>query len=73
MEEKIQSLINEIRPMLQKDGGDVEFVDFAAGVVKVRLKGSCVGCAMSQITLKDGIERLLKKEIPEIESVENIG
>jgi len=72
MEEKIQHLINKIRPLLQQDGGDVEFVEFVDGVVNVRLTGACSGCPMSQITLKDGIEKLLKKEIPEIKSVENI-
>lgn len=72
MEEKIQHLINKIRPLLQQDGGDVEFVEFVDGVVKVRLTGACSGCPMSQITLKNGIEKLLKKEIPEIKSVENI-
>ncbi len=70
MKEKIMETIDKIRPMLQADGGDVEFVDFENGVVKVRLKGACAGCAMSQMTLKNGIERLLKQEIPEVKSVE---
>ena len=70
MEEKIQEIIDKIRPMLQADGGDVEFVDFEDGVVKVRLKGACAGCPMSQMTLKNGIERLLKQELPEVKSVE---
>jgi Fe-S cluster biogenesis protein NfuA len=73
MKEKIQNLINQVRPLLQQDGGDVEFIDFVNGVVKVRLIGACSGCPMSQITLKDGIGKLLKKEIPEIKFVENIG
>jgi Fe-S cluster biogenesis protein NfuA len=73
MKDKIQHLINKVRPLLQQDGGDVEFIDFVNGVVKVRLIGACYGCPMSQITLKDGIEKLLKKEIPEIKFVENIG
>lgn len=73
MKEKIQNLINQVRPLLQQDGGDVEFIDFVNGVVTVRLIGACSGCPMSQITLKDGIEKLLKKEIPEIKFVENIG
>lgn len=72
MEKKIKELINKIRPMLQQDGGDVEFVGFEKGVVKVRLKGACTGCAMSQITLKNGIERVLMKQIPAIKCVENI-
>lgn len=71
MKEKILVVLNKIRPMLQADGGDVEFVDVEDGVVKVRLKGACAGCPMSQMTLKNGIERLLKQEIPEITSVES--
>jgi len=72
MKEKVQNLIEKIRPMLKQDGGDVELVDIEEGVVKVRLQGACAGCAMSQITLKEGIEKLLKNEIPEVKSVENI-
>ncbi len=69
MKEKIQAALNKVRPMLQKDGGDVELVDVKDGVVKVRLKGACAGCPMSQMTLKNGIENFLKKEIPEVVSV----
>ncbi len=71
-EEKIKKILNDIRPMLQQDGGDVEFISFENQVVRVRLKGACTGCAMSQITLKNGIERVLVKQIPEIKYVENI-
>lgn len=71
MKEKVQEVIDKIRPALQADGGDVELVDVENGVVKVRLQGACVGCPMSQMTLKQGIERLLKQEIPEVESVES--
>jgi Fe-S cluster biogenesis protein NfuA len=71
MKEKIQVVIDKIRPMLQADGGDVELVDVEDGIVKVRLQGACVGCPMSQMTLKNGIERLLKQEIPEVKSVES--
>ncbi len=71
MKEKIQETINKIRPVLQADGGDVELVDYKDGVVTVRLQGACAGCAMAQMTLKNGIERLLKQEIPEIKSVES--
>jgi Fe-S cluster biogenesis protein NfuA len=71
MKERIQVVLNKIRPMLQADGGDVEFIDVTDGVVKVRLQGACAGCPMSQMTLKNGIERLLKQEIPEIISVES--
>jgi Fe-S cluster biogenesis protein NfuA len=72
MKEKVQEVINRIRPMLQADGGDVELVDMEDGVVKVRLKGACSGCPMSQMTLKNGIEKLLKEEIAEVVSVESV-
>ncbi len=71
MKERVQESLNKIRPMLQADGGDVEFVDVVDGVVKVRLQGACAGCPMSQMTLKNGIEKLLKEEIPEVKSVES--
>lgn len=71
MEAKVKQMLEKIRPMLQADGGDVEFVSIEGGVVKVRLKGACAGCPMSQMTLKQGIEKLLKKEIPEVKSVES--
>ncbi|MBU2623896.1 MAG: NifU family protein [Proteobacteria bacterium] len=69
MKKLVEEAINKIRPMLQKDGGDVELVDVNEGVVKVRLKGACAGCPMSQMTLKNGIERFLKQEIPGVKSV----
>ena len=72
MKERIQKALDAIRPSLQADGGDVEFVDYKDGVVEVRLQGACAGCPMSQMTLKAGIERFLKKEIPEIKSVESV-
>jgi Fe-S cluster biogenesis protein NfuA len=72
MKEKVQTVMDKIRPMLQADGGDVELVDVENGIVKVRLTGACKGCPMSQMTLKNGIERLLKKEIPEVKSVESV-
>ena len=71
MKDKVEVAINKIRPMLQADGGDVELVDVEDGIVKVRLQGACAGCPMSQMTLKNGIERFLKKEIPEVKSVES--
>lgn len=71
MKEKVEEALNKIRPMLQADGGDVELVDVEDGVVKVRLQGACAGCPMSQMTLKNGIEKMLKEEIPEIKSVES--
>jgi Fe-S cluster biogenesis protein NfuA len=73
MKEKIQAAIDKIRPMLKADGGDVELVDVKeSGVVQVRLQGACSGCPMSQMTLKNGIERIIKKEVPEVKSVEAV-
>ena len=71
MKEKVQEALNKIRPMLQADGGDVELVDIQDGIVTVRLQGACSGCPMSQMTLKNGIERILKQEVPEVVSVES--
>ena len=72
MQEQVKKVLDKIRPSLQADGGDVELVDIVDGVVKVRLKGACAGCPMSQMTLKNGIERVLKQQIPEIKSVESV-
>jgi len=72
MKEKVQNALNQIRPSLQADGGDVELVDVVDGIVKVRLTGACGGCPMSQMTLKQGIEAYVKKKIPEIVSVESV-
>ena len=71
MKEKIEEIIEKIRPALQADGGDVELVDIdtSAGIVKLRLKGACAGCPMSQYTLKMGIEARLKEEIPGVKEV----
>ena len=71
MKEKVEKIIMEIRPMLQADGGDVEIVDVDSktGIVKLRLKGACAGCPMSQYTLKMGIEARLKGDIPEVKEV----
>ena len=69
MKEEVQKAIDLIRPSLQADGGDVELVDVSAdGVVKVRLTGACRGCPMSQMTLKMGIEKMIKKQIPDIKN-----
>jgi Fe-S cluster biogenesis protein NfuA len=70
MKDQVQAAIDKIRPMLQRDGGDVELVDVQDGIVTVRLRGACAGCPMSQMTLKNGIEKLLKREIPEIVAVQ---
>lgn len=72
MKEKVQAAIDKIRPMLKADGGDVELVDVVDGIVQVRLKGACSGCPMSQMTLKNGIERMIKQEVPEVKSVESV-
>ncbi|HIC92420.1 MAG TPA: NifU family protein [Syntrophaceae bacterium] len=72
MIEKVKAVLENIRPALQRDGGDVELVDIVDGVVRVRLKGACGACPMSTMTLKQGIERYLKQQIPEITSVEAI-
>ncbi|HHZ20251.1 MAG TPA: NifU family protein [Firmicutes bacterium] len=73
MKEKVQAVLEKVRPSLQADGGDVQLVDVTSdGVVKVRLQGHCAGCPMSQMTLKNGIERLLKSEVPEVQRVESV-
>jgi Fe-S cluster biogenesis protein NfuA len=72
MREKVEKALNDIRPQLQADGGNVELVDVENGVVKVRLTGACAGCPMSQMTLKQGIEVYVKKAIPEVLSVEAV-
>ncbi len=71
--EKVRESLEKVRPSLQMDGGDVEMVDVTDdGVVKVRLKGACSGCPMAQMTLKAGVEKMLKKDIPRIKSVESV-
>jgi Fe-S cluster biogenesis protein NfuA len=73
LKERVESVLGKVRPMLQRDGGDVELVDVQDdGVVKVRLTGACSGCPMSTMTLKNAIEETIKKEIPEIKSVEQV-
>jgi Fe-S cluster biogenesis protein NfuA len=73
MKERVEQALNKIRPALKADGGDVELVAVSDdGVVQVRLKGACGGCPMSQMTLRMGIERILRKEVPEIKSVESV-
>ncbi len=70
MKEKVQKAIDLIRPGLQADGGDVELVDVSPdGVVKVKLTGACQGCPMSQMTLKMGIEKIIKNQLPDIKEV----
>ncbi|MBM3296316.1 MAG: NifU family protein [Candidatus Aminicenantes bacterium] len=72
MKEEIQKSLNKIRPGLQADGGDVELVSVENGLVKVKLKGACGGCPMSQMTLKMGIERQLKKDVPGVTEVVSV-
>jgi Fe-S cluster biogenesis protein NfuA len=69
MREKVEESIGKIRPFLQRDGGDIELIDIVDGVVKVKLKGSCGSCPMSMMTLKMGVEKQLKQDIPEIKEV----
>jgi len=69
MREKVEATLAQIRPALQADGGDVELVDVSEGVVKLRLKGACAGCPMATMTLRQGIERLLKEQISEVKEV----
>jgi Fe-S cluster biogenesis protein NfuA len=71
-ETKIKAALEEVRPMLQADGGDVEFVGVEGNVVKVKLQGHCAGCPMAQMTLQRGIEARLREAVPEIERVENV-
>lgn len=69
MQNRIEEILNKIRPSLTAHGGDVELVEASDGVIKVKLTGACVGCPMSTMTLKMGIERILKQEIPQIKEV----
>jgi Fe-S cluster biogenesis protein NfuA len=67
--EQVEEVLGKIRPMLQRDGGDVELVEVEDGTVKVKLVGACGGCPMATLTLKRGIEAKLKEEIPEVKEV----
>jgi Fe-S cluster biogenesis protein NfuA len=71
MKEKVEQALEEIRPALQADGGDVELISVSEdGVVTVKLTGACGGCPMAQMTLRNGIERILRERIPDIKAVE---
>lgn len=72
MREEVKEAIEKIRPSLQMDGGDIEFVGIEDNVVKVRLRGACRTCPMSVMTLKMGVERIMKEMVPEVESVEAV-
>lgn len=73
MKDKVETVLNKLRAGLQADGGDIELVDVTKdGVVKVRLKGACAGCPMSQMTLSNYVEQIIKKEIPEVKKVQAV-
>ena len=73
MKEQVEQALDKIRPALQRDGGDIELVEVEEnGIVKVRLTGACGGCPMSQMTLKQGVERIVKQLVPEVKSVESV-
>jgi len=73
LKERVEAALQDVRPSLQADGGDIELVEVKEdGTVMVKLKGACNGCPMSQMTLKQGVETYLKKQIPEVLSVESV-
>jgi len=72
VEDKVQKAIQELRPNLQADGGDIELLEVKNGIVKVKLKGACAGCPMSTMTIQWGVENFLKKKIPEVVKVEAV-
>lgn len=73
MREQVEKVLEKIRPLLQRDGGDIELIDVKDdGVVQVKLTGACGGCPMSQMTLKMGVEKALKQEVPEVTRVDSL-
>jgi Fe-S cluster biogenesis protein NfuA len=73
LKEKVEDALNKVRPSLQADGGDIQLIDVGEdGVVKVKLQGACAGCPMSQMTLKMGVEKVLKQNVPEVDRVETV-
>ena len=72
MREQVETALEKIRPALQADGGDVELIDVNDGVVKVKLTGACGTCPMATMTLKSGVERILKEEVPEVKEVQAV-
>ena len=72
MFEEVKKALEEIRPMLQADGGDVELIEVKDGVVRLKLVGACSGCVMAKMTLKMGIEKRLKEKVPQIKGVEEV-
>jgi len=73
MREEVAKALEKVRPALQADGGDVELVDVQDGIVSVKLTGACGGCPMSQMTLKEGIEKTIREAVPGIKGVESVG
>ena len=71
--DRVRAVLDQIRPAVQADGGDVDFVDLVGSVVRVRFRGTCVGCPSLPLTLKGGVERAIRSEVPEITKVESIG
>ena len=72
VKDRVGKALEELRPQLQADGGDIELVEVKNGIVKVKMKGACAGCPMSTMTLQLGVESFLKKKIPEIARVEAV-
>ena len=72
IEKRVQAALAEIKPQIQADGGDIDLVAVENNNVKVRLRGACAGCPMSALTLKQGVERIIKSKVPEIKSVEAV-
>ena len=72
LKKSVEQALTRIRPMLQRDGGDIELVEVTDGIVKVRLTGACKGCPMSQMTLKQGVEKFLMQEVPGLKQVEAV-
>jgi Fe-S cluster biogenesis protein NfuA len=72
MQDKVEEVLAKVRPVLVRDGGNVELVEVSDGTVKVKLVGACAGCPLSKLTLKNGIERILKQEIPEVKEVVSV-
>jgi Fe-S cluster biogenesis protein NfuA len=72
MRERVEEALKKIRPALEADGGGIDLVDIVDGVVSVRLQGACKGCPGAQMTLKMGVERILKEEVPEVKSVQAV-
>jgi Fe-S cluster biogenesis protein NfuA len=72
VEERVKKALEKVRPQLQADGGDIEYVGFDDGIVKVKMKGACTGCPMSTMTLQWGVENFLKKQISEVKRVEAV-